>query len=376
MSLGLSYDKICRFMNKFERAVLAGSLLLGACGPIPLPRPERVKQTQPSIAFISGPLSSLGTDSPATYINVITPDGRPPIKVGPYKEVLEQLVWSYDRKTLFYNATMKGQTHLYALDSQTGSVFYFEGYPSGSTSDKLIVEATMPQGSVYVLSNHGGQYDIWLLESSGQAYSARQITDTPELEVDVAISKQGNGVVTVPQTDGLTRLLFLSGYGGFVSYEQLLSLAVEVPNWSSDGESFVFVSPSESGSNIFRYDTETFKYTRLTDNGDDASPILSLDGTKIFFARGEEKVSTDGSIGFETYVYVMGTDGKNPKPLRTEDGEKVPGSPDAILPNQTVVVAQRKNGGICYQGFSEGGEAVDITACIHGEMHFALAASP
>lgn len=85
------------------------------------------------------------------------------------------------------------------------------------------------------------------------------------------------------------------------------------PSWSKDGRRIYFgaVNPETKDAQIFSVGTDANGLTQLTKTGRNASPVVSPDGKRIVYNA--------ETVDHKPQIYVMNTDGSNPKALTNDN---------------------------------------------------------
>ncbi|MBF0106028.1 MAG: PD40 domain-containing protein [Deltaproteobacteria bacterium] len=175
---------------------------------------------------------------------------------------------------------------------------YISGRKITNFKSTTITPAWTPDGSkLIVASAFTGDTELYLISQSGRVL--RQITKSPNIDLDPAVSADGRLLFASERAGGL-QIFLTSLDGGGVSQVTYTGYQNLQPDWSPDGSKITFCGKDQGAFDIFVMEADGSNILRLTrGEGNNESPVWAPDSRYIAF------YSSRGGI------FVMLDDGTN-----------------------------------------------------------------
>jgi len=254
-------------------------------------------------------------DEGGSFLYVMAPDGSNKTKLT----AGSMPCWSPCGKKIAFTAEKDGNRDIYYMDADGSNIIRLTTHPDGDVNP-----AWSPDGSMIAFnSGRNGSSQIWrtnVTEGDGKntwGYNLTQLTeDTPHKRVNNFHAWSPNGLWLAFEADrdrDDPEIYLANAVDGTNQQRLTFTRALdEVPEWSPDSKQIIFSSdmhgePQSGNYDIYIMDIDGSNQKRLTITDEQASnPSMSPDGTKIVY---------DLSKGRESEIYMIDTDGANPKSL-------------------------------------------------------------
>ncbi len=225
---------------------------------------------------------------------------------GSFAQGNAMAAWSPDGRLIAFHSDVGGDWDLFLMNADGTSV-----RPLIRREGDEVLLSWSPDGrrSLFSMGDTNAVYELYIYVMDMESEDITQLTyedtvpspyGTPDPSGGVSPSLQATATALAPRSP--------------LSTNQPRVIQDWHPEWSPDGEAFVFAGERDTYSdNLFLYDLPSGKLTQLTNTVyTDHNPVWTRDGEYILFASDR---------GATTQIYIMRRDGSDVRPVTALDFE-------------------------------------------------------
>ena len=195
-------------------------------------------------------------------------------------------------------------------------------------------------GTISFTSNHEGNYDLYLIDSTGQ--NLRRFPTDDRNKSSHTCSPDGRFFAYQSNDEGTPNIYVMdtrNKESRRLTHHEGRNLR---PAWSPNGKWIAFVSDRTGTRHIYRIDVDGSNLRRLTKRGSNGRPAWSPDSQWIAF-NSHQDGDPDAGIPGRTFLYVMTADGRGLKQVTenassgcawSPDGKQIAFTPSKFLFNE------------------------------------------
>jgi TolB protein len=243
-------------------------------------------------------------------IYLMDADGQGQRRITGHKSISLSPAWRPQGDALAYVSFFDGPPGIYLVELATG-----RKQPLVNDGGLNISPSYSPDGSQFAFSRSvAGNTEIFVADSGGG--NLRRLTTSPGIDTNPAWSPSGREIAFTSSRSGNPHIYVMDAEGANVRRITFSGEYNDGASWRADGTQIVYASRSGNAFDISATDLVTLESRLITSGpGSKESPSFSPDGRRIAFAWAR---------GGSTQIYIMGSDGTEPRPLTAQGNNSGP----------------------------------------------------
>lgn len=246
----------------------------------------------------------------AKEIYLMDADGQGQRRITGHRSISMSPSWRPQGDTLAYVSFFDGPPGVYLVELASG-----QKRPLVNEGSLNISPSFSPDGQQIAFARSvGGNTEIFAAAYDGS--NLRRLTTSPGIDTNPAWSPSGREIAFTSSRAGNPHIYVMDAEGANLRRVTFSGEYNDGANWRLDGTQIVYASRRGNAFDIAATDLVTFESRLITSGpGSKESPSFSPDGRRIAFAWAR---------GGSTQIYVMGSDGTEPRQLTSQGNNSGP----------------------------------------------------
>ena len=246
----------------------------------------------------------------AKEIFLMDADGQGQRRITGHKSISMSPAWRPQGDSLAYVSFFDGPPAVYLVELASG-----RKRPIVNDGSLNISPSFSPDGSQVAFGRSvGGNTEIFVASDEGG--NLRRLTTSPGIDTNPSWSPSGREIAFTSSRAGNPHIYVMDAEGANVRRITFSGEYNDGASWRPDGTQIVYASRRGNSFDVSATDLVTLESRLLTSGpGSKESPTYSPDGRRIAFAW---------QRGGSTQIFVMGSDGTEPRPLTSQGNNSGP----------------------------------------------------
>jgi TolB protein len=246
----------------------------------------------------------------AKEIYLMDADGQGQRRITGHKSISLSPAWRPQGDAIAYVSFFDGPPGIYLVELASG-----RKQPLVNDGGLNISPSYSPDGQQVAFARSVvGNSEIFVAAADGS--NLRRLTTSPGIDTNPAWSPSGREIAFTSSRSGNPHIFVMDAEGANVRRITFSGEYNDGASWRHDGTQIVYASRRGPAFDISTTDLVTLESRVITSGaGSKESPSFSPDGRRIAFAWAR---------GGSTQIYVMGSDGSEPRPLTTQGNNSGP----------------------------------------------------